>query len=248
MSKKLPGLQRTRRPNAKAAEEAVHEASQAAPEKTPKAPKHSPARPRARPATSSRKTAARKSAEPVGEATANETSSPSIEEVREIPDAAVELIPSDETTPIERTEEAARRDRHAKRIISDHAAWSSAGGLIPVPYVDIAAVSGIQVRMVMKLADVYGVPFSRTLVKAGIASVVGGAAPHAISTGVVGMVFKSAPGIGSIAGMLGMAGLSNLSTRILGQLFARHFAAGGDLHKDGLKTLSQDYKDAIARA
>ena len=245
MNKKLPGLQRTRRPKT-GESEAVGPAQTTVPRNKEK-PKVK--RARVKTATASRETAARKSAAPKldpAPSEAPQVNAPPVEEIVQIPDSAVDVINPNETTPIERNEESRRRYREARRIISRHAAWSSAGGLIPLPYADIAAVSGIQVRMVMTLADLYGAPFSRDMVKAGVASVVGGAVPHAISAGAVSLFFKSVPGVGAIAGMVGMAGLSNLSTRILGRLFARHFAAGGDLQDSDLKALSRDYEDAIA--
>ncbi|MDA1310081.1 MAG: DUF697 domain-containing protein [Proteobacteria bacterium] len=245
MSKKLPGLQRTRRPKA-----GEPEATGSAKTTEPKnKEKPGAAHPRAKTATASRKTAPRKSAAPVFDAAPSEpaeVNAPALEEIRAIPDEDVDVINPNETTPIERNEELRLQHREAKRIISRYAAWSSAGGLIPLPYADIAAVSGIQVRMVMALADLYRAPFSRDMVKAGVASVVGGAAPHAISAGAVSLFFKSLPGVGTIVGMAGMAGLSNLSTRILGRLFARHFATGGALQQADLKALSRDYEEAVA--
>lgn len=207
MNKKLPGLRRTRRPSTEETE-AIKPVTPAKPKKkrSSKAPRSG-----AKTATSQRETPSRKNAAPRPHPEPNEpplgTASP-VEEIKNTPDAKVEVIASNETTPIERDEESRRRHRESRQIISLHAAWSSAGGLIPLPYADMAAVSGIQIRMVMKLADLHGAPFSRAMVKAAVASVVGGTAPHAISVGAVSLLFKSVPGVGTFAGMAGMAGLS----------------------------------------
>jgi uncharacterized protein DUF697 len=38
--------------------------------------------------------------------------------------------------------------------------WSGAAGFIPLPLVDIAAVWGVQLQMLRRLSEIYGVPFS----------------------------------------------------------------------------------------
>src|SRR5262245_41219695 len=59
----------------------------------------------------------------------------------------------------------AERDSQAQRIVDRHM-WLSMGiGLLPVPLLDIAGVTAVQLRMLQQLAKLYGVPFSRHLGK-----------------------------------------------------------------------------------
>ena len=139
------------------------------------------------------------------------------------------------------------RQKRAAEIISKYANWSSAGGLIPVPYLDVLTVSGIQARMVMELALLHEVPFRPKLLKTATAAIAGGAAPHALSGVTASVVAKHVPGIGTIAGTIGMAGFSYVSTRILGQIFTRHFAAGEDLNEKHLASLRKDFQREIAK-
>jgi len=59
------------------------------------------------------------------------------------------------TTPM--TDE--QRDEAASQIVDRFSLWSGAAGLIPVPFVDIAAVGGLQLQMLRRISEVYGIPF-----------------------------------------------------------------------------------------
>jgi uncharacterized protein (DUF697 family) len=245
MTKKLPGLRRTRRPKT----EAAKATDAAAPEETPKRKstrKRTAKRTSAKVAATSRRASTTAPVEsPASDPPPPEP--PLKADVTQVPDEAVEIIDPQEITPIEQEESLARRHRQAERIISRHAAWATAGGLIPLPLVDIAAVSATQVRLITALAELYGAPFSRDMVKACVAAVAGGVSPYAISFGTVSLLFKSMPGAGLAVGLVGMAGLSNLSTRVIGRIFAHHFASGGDVWNADLRALSQTYSDTMAK-
>tara|TARA_E500000318_G_scaffold109412_1_gene122318 strand:+ start:328 stop:810 length:483 start_codon:yes stop_codon:yes gene_type:complete len=117
----------------------------------------------------------------------------------------------------------------AKAIVSKYAAWSTAFGVLPVPIADTVGITGTQVSMIAALSKHYGVPFSKTWIRTILSSILGGVAPGALTAGLVSTVFKSMPGIGIGVGFAGMAALSNLATRTIGNLFIDHFEAGGDL-------------------
>jgi uncharacterized protein (DUF697 family) len=245
MTKKLPGMQRTRRPKAQPAEAADAAALEEAP-KLKSTPKRTVKRTSAKVAAASRRASTTASIESAA-SDSTPPEPPLKANVTQVPDEAVEIVEPHETTPMEQDESLARRHRQAERIISRHAAWATAGGLIPLPLVDIAAVSATQVRLVMALAKLYGAPFSPDMVKACVAAVAGGVSPYAISFGTVSLLFKSVPGAGVAVGLVGMAGLSNLSTRVVGQIFAHHFASGGDVWNADLRALSRTYSDKMAK-
>ena len=72
-----------------------------------------------------------------------------------------------ETTAAPQTDE--QRDELASQIVDRFSLWSGAAGLIPVPLVDIAAVGGLQLQMLRRISEVYGVPFSSNRGKSIIA-------------------------------------------------------------------------------
>ncbi|UUX48471.1 YcjF family protein [Nisaea acidiphila] len=138
------------------------------------------------------------------------------------------------------------RREQAKDIVAKYAAWSSAFGVLPIPFADIAGISGTQVAMVVALCKHYGVPFSKSWVRTILGAIVGGVAPWAVTSGVVTTFLKSVPGWGLGVGFVGMAGLSNIATRTIGKLFIEHFEAGGsleDVDTDAMKeSLSEEMK------
>jgi uncharacterized protein (DUF697 family) len=116
------------------------------------------------------------------------------------------------------------REAIADRMIQDHAFYASVGGVIPIPLIDIAAVTVIQLDLVRALARVYHVPFDVATGKAVIASLTGASAAR-----VGASLVKALPGVGTISGGIAQAGLAGASTYAVGQLFRLHFSQQGTL-------------------
>jgi len=112
----------------------------------------------------------------------------------------------------------------ANSIIQQHILWSIGAGLVPVPLLDIAAVSGIQLDMLKQLSSLYGVSYSESEGKVWLSALSG-----SILARVAANAVKLIPGIGSIIGGLSMSALSGASTYALGQVAVAHFEGHGDL-------------------
>jgi uncharacterized protein (DUF697 family) len=120
------------------------------------------------------------------------------------------------------------RSQEAARITKTYMGWTAGAAFLPVPLLDLAAVSGIQVKMVADLAAVYDQPFSRNAVKSIIAGLIGSVAPSALARGASSLV-KSVPGVGSILGAVTGPALASASTYAVGKVFTQHFEAGGNI-------------------
>jgi uncharacterized protein (DUF697 family) len=105
--------------------------------------------------------------------------------------------------------------------------WSMGAGLIPIPFVDWAVVSGVQLKMIADLAKIYDVRFQRDAVKATIGALSGFVLPHALACGLVGTMFKAVPVIGVVAGGTSMSVLCGAYAWALGNVFVQHFESGG---------------------
>jgi uncharacterized protein (DUF697 family) len=114
-------------------------------------------------------------------------------------------------------------DSAASSIITKYSLWSLGAGLIPIPWMDMAAVAGVQLKMVSDLSKKYGVPFSDSQGKAIIGSLVGGIIPGQVSAGFVGGFAKMLPFVGFIT----VPAFAGASTYAVGKVFATHFASGG---------------------
>jgi uncharacterized protein (DUF697 family) len=138
--------------------------------------------------------------------------------------SAVETTHAGPDVPVSDTE----RDARALKIVERFALYSGAAGLIPVPLVDVAAVGGVQFQMLRRLAEVYGVPFTREKARSVIASAVGAIVPLASASGVVSAV-KSVPVVGTTLGVITAPAFAGGATYLLGKVFIQHFASGGTL-------------------
>ena len=74
------------------------------------------------------------------------------------------------------------RDQVASKLVDRFSLWSGAAGLIPIPLVDMAAVGGVQLQMLRRLSEIYGVPFSENRGKSIIASLAGAVIPASTAT------------------------------------------------------------------
>jgi|GEM_PF-1577243 len=118
--------------------------------------------------------------------------------------------------------------RKVNKLIKYNSFGSMGIGLIPIPMLDMAALSGQQLIMIKKIADYFGVPYSRDIGKSIIASLLGSVIPLAFS-GTIASMIKFIPIIGSTVGALTMPVISGASTYAMGHIFAEHFAEGGTL-------------------
>jgi uncharacterized protein (DUF697 family) len=143
---------------------------------------------------------------------------------------------------VEMTDE--RRDEQASQLVDRYSLWSGAAGLIPIPIVDVAVVGGVQIQMLRKLSEIYGVPFSDNMGKSVLASLAGSLIPASTATTTamgVGSLMKGIPGVGTMVGALTMPAFSAAATYIIGKVFIQHFASGGTL----LDFNPPDYREFI---
>jgi uncharacterized protein (DUF697 family) len=113
-------------------------------------------------------------------------------------------------------------------------------GLIPVPFVDLAAVTGVQIKMLSELSKVYEVPFEKNRGKLIAGSLIGSVVPGAL--GAVGSALKVVPVIGSLAGAPAMVLFCGASTWALGKVFIQHFESGGTFLTFDPEAVKEYYK------
>lgn len=115
----------------------------------------------------------------------------------------------------------------AESIVKKYSAWSAGLGIIPVPVVDVAAVSIAQLKMLKELAKYYGVEYREHRAKSLIAALVGGVGANGLAYGSVGSMIKAIPGAGTLFGMVAMPACSAALAYAIGKIFTQHFASGG---------------------
>jgi uncharacterized protein (DUF697 family) len=132
------------------------------------------------------------------------------------------------------------RHETAAKLVDRFAVWSGVAGLIPLPFVDVLAVGGLQLQMLRRLSQIYDVQFSENRGKALIASLAGTMIPVTSGMGAASAL-KGVPLLGMIASAFVMPVLSAGATYAIGKAFVQHFESGGTL----LDFNPPDYKEFI---
>ena len=140
--------------------------------------------------------------------------------------------------PVDLSPEARRA--LATKVVKRMSLWAGAAGLIPMPFVDLAAIGGVQIQMLRKLSELYGVPFSENRGKALIAGVAGTMIPASSGIGAASLM-KGIPIAGIAVSAVAMPALSAGATYAIGMAFIQHFISGGTL----LDFEPPDYHDFI---
>jgi uncharacterized protein (DUF697 family) len=123
---------------------------------------------------------------------------------------------------------AKERRARAVKVVERASLWAGVAGLIPVPFVDLAAVGGVQIQMLRRISQIYDVPFSENRSKALIAGFAGTMIPASSGIGAASLI-KGVPLVGTAISALTMPTLSVGATYAIGMAFIQHFSSGGTL-------------------
>lgn len=136
----------------------------------------------------------------------------------------------------------------ADRIVKNWSQWGMVAGFIPVPFLDLATISGLQIKMVYDLCKVYDVPFKQRQVRAILSGLVGGGVTTVSSAALSGALIKHIPIIGSSLGAITQPALSYATTYAIGTVFVRHFESNGTLMSMSAKALKASYHEQVLKA
>jgi uncharacterized protein (DUF697 family) len=125
----------------------------------------------------------------------------------------------------------AYRAAAARRVIRTTALWALLLGTEPIPGLDLPLLLGMQARMVLRLAAMYGENISAHYARELVMALAGG-----LVTRYVGMqLAKLVPGLGwVVAGIVAATG-----TTTIGRLAESYFRSGGQLTPSQLRTWVQ---------
>ncbi len=110
----------------------------------------------------------------------------------------------------------------AEQTIKYHMLAAAGIGLVPLPWVELAALAGLQLKLLHSLAGLYDVEFSSEIGKSAIGALVGSDLSVSLSV----TLSKGLPGLGWIVGAASGALLGAASTYALGKVFVQHFESG----------------------
>lgn len=135
----------------------------------------------------------------------------------------------------------------ADNMIKNYVLGSVAAAIVPVPLFDIAAVVAIQMRMIQKLSELYGKPFSESLGRSIIASLAGGVIGYGAGLTVAISLTKLIPGVGWMMGMVSLPMVAGGSTYAIGHVFAKHYEDGGDIFTLSTESMRAYYDEQFEK-
>lgn len=138
------------------------------------------------------------------------------------------------------------RPARAHELVNHHLGLSLGAGMIPVPLFDVVAISGIQLKLVADLSQLYEVPFARHRAQAIVLSLCGGIGSLSLATGIVGSLLKTLPGAGSLIGAATLPVTASALTYAVGHVFIKHFESGGTLLDFDAKVAQREFKRLVA--
>jgi len=119
------------------------------------------------------------------------------------------------------------QDTTAREIVKRYSMYSAAAGLIPMPWVDMAAITAVQLKMLAELGKVYNVPFESDRVKPIVASLLRAYASTEIGYGAGASLLKAIPLVGGVLSAVSVPAFASGFTYAVGKVFITHFASGG---------------------
>ena len=140
---------------------------------------------------------------------------------------ATETTPAERPAPPKEESSSPSREMLADRIIRENVLWATGGGLIPVPILDMIAITAVEVKMLKELSALYELPFREHQVKGILASLLAGVGAPALGMAITASLFKSVPILGAVSGFIAVPGAAAAFTYAVGKVFLQHFASGG---------------------
>lgn len=142
--------------------------------------------------------------------------------------------------------EGLSRSLSAESMVKTYVIAAVGAGIVPLPLLDVAAVAGIQLRMIQKLSEHYGKPFSAELGKSVITSLTGTLLGFGGGM-VVASMLKFVPAVGWALGAAAVPVSAGAATYAIGKVFMKHYEDGGSLFDLDPKKLKAYYEQQFCK-
>ncbi|MBB4302691.1 uncharacterized protein (DUF697 family) [Rhodobium orientis] len=139
------------------------------------------------------------------------------------------------------------RELTADNLIKDYVIASVAASIVPIAFFDIAAVVAIQLRMIQKLSQLYGKPFTESLGRKVIYALAGGVVGYGAGYVVAASATKLIPGIGWMVGMVSLPVVAGGATFAVGRSIVKHYEEGGTLLDFNASKMRAFYKEQFEK-
>lgn len=117
----------------------------------------------------------------------------------------------------------------AMEIVRRNMLWSAGAGVIPVPLLEFAAITAVEVKLIKELADHYGQPYRKDLAKGVALSLIGSLGSVTLGKMVALSSLRIIPVLGPVVAVAALPGVAAAITYAVGKVCISHFESGGTL-------------------
>jgi uncharacterized protein (DUF697 family) len=126
-------------------------------------------------------------------------------------------------------DEVQSRVARAMDVVRRNMLWSAGAGVLPMPLLELAAITAVEVKLVKELADHYGTPFRKDIAKTAVVSLIGSLGSVTIGKMIALSGLRAIPVLGQVIAIAAVPGIAAAVTYAIGRVFISHFEAGGTL-------------------
>jgi len=137
-------------------------------------------------------------------------------------------------------------EKDLDQIVSDHVVFSMIAGAIPIPVLDILAISAIQIDMLRKIAKKYELDFDDESGKSIVSSIIGSTIGTSIGRAGASAI-KVIPGIGTILGVGSQVTLAGITTFAIGHIFNIHFKNQKPIDMFNLDEVKETFEELLKK-
>lgn len=136
----------------------------------------------------------------------------------------------------------------AEAIIQRNLLWSLGAGLLPIPLLDVILASGVQLKMLKELGDLYEVRFTESLLKKTLTTLVSSLGGVVIGAALSASITKLVPVVGTALGVASSPIVVGAFTYATGRVFLMHFESGGTFLDFDPHAMRKHFKDEFEKA
>lgn len=136
----------------------------------------------------------------------------------------------------------------AEQIVKNYVPLAVGAGMIPLPGFDLAAIGGLQLKLLASLAEHYKVAFTQKQAELIVTSLLGSVGTTVLVGAVLFSIAKIVPFFGPLVGAASMPVAGGVITRAMGHLAMDHFEAGGTMETFDLDLAQKAFLEKIAEA
>lgn len=158
------------------------------------------------------------------------------------PEVGVEAPPAAEAC------HATERQLEAEAVVHRNVLWAFGAGVLPIPVFDVVAITGVQVKMLKELSELYGLEFREGMAKKAVTSLLVGVGGVGIGGALGASLMKFVPVIGYALGAASVPVVAGALTHAVGKAFIMHFEAGGTLLDFDPKAMRSFFEAEFSKA